>query len=120
MGEVLVQEKINMATQDTTTDTFLQYFTDATSVAEEKTVNIQFVIAKENQGYRGSKACSNSYSIITDSLGTKFGATKPFIANICDGKDNGNTKISRDQQVIIHRGDRGERETRRVNLSDMW
>ena len=45
-----VHRTINMATQDTTTDTLLKYFTDTMPVAEDRVLRKRIVIAKVNYG----------------------------------------------------------------------
>ena len=70
----------------------LQYFTDAISVTDNNFMNNQVLTTNDNLGDQGSKEYSNSYSLITNSYETKFGAAKHFISNICDCEDNDNPK----------------------------
>ena len=79
----------------------LQYFTDATSVVKEKLTNNQVLISNENQESQGSNKYSKSYYLITESLETKFGAAKHFIANIRDGEDGSNTKYRNIQDIFV-------------------
>ena len=82
-----------MAAQDTTTAKLSQYFMYSTPVVEEKFLKNQIVRAKQNQIAQLTKEYLKSYSLVTNSLETKFGAAKTFIDISCDGKDDGNTKF---------------------------
>ena len=77
---------------DTTMALLLNYLVGATPVAEEKFTRNKIIIEKDNRCSQVLKEYLKSYSMINESLETKFGTAKQFIANIFDGRDDGNTK----------------------------
>ena len=78
------------------------YFTETTALTNEEFERNKVVIKKEHRGAEGSKEYSRAYSLITEPLEHKFGASKHFISNSRDGEgDADNIKYRSIQEQFV-------------------